>query len=146
MTIPIRWRVLLLLPLLLGECCPEETLQPEPPPPVTFVDILHLQGHYRGQLPCADCNHIELDLTLYPDLCYRMSTLKVGHVQKPPQLAAGRFLWREDRLIQLDGAGDHMVFFVDTDGSLQMRGNDGKAYPNHRGEICHLNKMGNLPE
>ena len=34
-----------------------------------------------------------------------------------------------------------MVFFVRKDGKLEMRANDGRAYPNYKGEICHLNKL-----
>ncbi|MBQ9259272.1 MAG: copper resistance protein NlpE N-terminal domain-containing protein [Neisseriaceae bacterium] len=100
-------------------------------------------GIYYGELPCADCNRIELEIKLSPDFTYQMKTQKVGSLQFPPQIVRGKFKWRLDGngLIQLDENGDNMVFFVGKDGKLEMRGNDGKAYPNHKGEICHLNKL-----
>ena len=100
-------------------------------------------GTYYGALPCADCNRIELEIKLLPDFTYQMKTQKVGSLQFPPQVVRGKFKWRldGDGLIQLDENGDNMVFFVGKDGKLEMRGNDGKAYPNHKGEICHLNKL-----
>ncbi|MDO5687456.1 MAG: copper resistance protein NlpE N-terminal domain-containing protein [Neisseria sp.] len=130
----------------LAACAPEQAATSDTKVhAVAAGDVLRWQGDYRGRLPCADCSHIELHITLYPDLRYRMSTLRVGHVQAPPQVARGRFVWREDGLIELDQNGDHMVFFIGTDGRLEMRGNDGTAHPNHRGEICRLDKIPDTP-
>lgn len=100
-------------------------------------------GVYRGVLPCADCNRIELEIALSEDFRYQMKTEKVGSIQFPPQVVRGKFKWRLDGvgLIQLDDKGDNMVFFVGEDGKLEMRANDGRAYPNYKGEICHLNKL-----
>ena len=100
-------------------------------------------GLYRGVLPCADCNRIELEIVLSEDFRYTMKTEKVGSIQFPPQVVRGKFKWRMDGngLIQLDEKGDNMVFFVDKDGKLEMRANDGRAYPNYKGEVCHLNKL-----
>lgn len=99
-------------------------------------------GRYLGELPCADCNRIELEIILSKDFHYQMKTQKIGSIQFPPQVVKGQFKWRldGDGLIQLDDKGDNMVFFVSQDGKLEMRGFDGKAYPNHKGEICHLHK------
>ena len=100
-------------------------------------------GTYRGILPCADCNRIELEIKLLPNFTYQMKTQKVGSLQFPPQIVRGKFKWRldGDGLIQLDDKGDNMVFFISQDGKLEMRANDGRAYPNYKGEICHLNKL-----
>ncbi|MBR6026210.1 MAG: copper resistance protein NlpE N-terminal domain-containing protein [Neisseriaceae bacterium] len=100
-------------------------------------------GAYRGILPCADCNRIELEIVLSEDFRYTMKTEKVGSIQFPPQVVRGKFKWRLDGegLIQLDERGDNMVFFVGTNGKLEIRGNDGRVYPNYKGEVCHLNKL-----
>ncbi|MBQ9683622.1 MAG: copper resistance protein NlpE N-terminal domain-containing protein [Neisseriaceae bacterium] len=100
-------------------------------------------GAYRGILPCADCNRIELEIVLSEDFHYQMKTEKIGSIQFPPQVVRGKFKWRldGDGLIQLDDKGDNMVFFISQDGKLEMRANDGRAYPNYKGEICHLNKL-----
>ena len=100
-------------------------------------------GTYRGVLPCADCNRIELEIILSEDFHYQMKTEKVGSIQFSPQIVRGKFKWRLDgvSLIQLDDRGDNMVFFVGDNGKLEMRANDGRAYPNYKGEVCYLNKL-----
>ena len=106
-------------------------------------NVMAWSGTYRGVLPCADCNRIELEIVLFEDFHYQMKTEKVGSIQFPPQIVRGKFKWRFDGvgLIQLDDKGGNMVFFVGKDGKLEMRANDGRAYPNYKGEICHLNKL-----
>lgn len=100
-------------------------------------------GRYFGVLPCADCNRIELEIVLLHDFSYQMKTERIGSIQAASQIVNGKFKWRfdGDGLIQLDEKGDNMVFFVSTDGKLEMRSQDGLAFPNYKGEICHLNKL-----
>ena len=93
-------------------------------------------GRYRGQLPCPNCDYIEAELSLYADLRYDFRSRHVGRIAgELPVVRSGYFIWRPDGLIQLDSQGDNMVFWVGK-GGLEMRGNDGKAYPNSQGKIC----------
>lgn len=133
----------ILLCLLIFSACSPKINNTENTKAVQKENTTTWAGIYYGELPCADCNRIELEIKLSPDFTYQMKTQKVGSLQFPPQAVRGKFKWRldGDGLIQLDENGDNMVFFVGKDGKLEMRGNDGKAYPNHKGEICHLNKL-----
>lgn len=95
-------------------------------------------GVYRGELPCPNCDYIEAELTLNPDLSYAFQSRHVGRVAgEMPATRQGVFHWRDDGLVQLDDAADNMVFFVGK-GALEMRGADGKAYPDRHGKICRL--------
>ena len=112
---------------------------------VAAQDTQAWAGEYRGELPCPNCDYIEATLSLAADLSYQLTTRHVGRVAgELPQQHRGRFHWRPDGLLQLDATGDNMVFFVDG-RQLQMRGNDGKAYANFKGQVCALEKTGVLP-
>ncbi|WP_107688556.1 copper resistance protein NlpE N-terminal domain-containing protein [Neisseria wadsworthii] len=101
-------------------------------------------GVYQGQLPCANCDYTEATIILRNNRRYSLITRNIGRIAgELPTETRGTFHWRDDGLLQLDAAGDNMVFFVHEKG-LQMRGNDGKAYPNSRGKICGLAKTGSL--
>ena len=138
----LRIYCIFLLPLLLA-CNQNISETKSSAQAVEMQDSVAWAGSYRGILPCADCNRIELEIILFSDFHYQMKTEKIGSIQFPAQIVRGTFKWRldGDGLIQLDDKGDNMVFFISQDGKLEMRGNDGKAYPNHKGEICHLNKL-----
>lgn len=107
---------------------------------VAADDTAAWAGRYRGKLACADCDYIEAELALHSNLTYRFKSRHVGRVAgELPVIKSGSFVWRNDGLVQLDAAGDNMVFFV-AGGALEMRGNDGKAYPDRHGKICRLQK------
>ncbi|MBR0129361.1 MAG: copper resistance protein NlpE N-terminal domain-containing protein [Neisseriaceae bacterium] len=134
--------VLMISAVLLIACSPQIHNQ-KPKQAVQRDNTKVWSGTYRGILPCADCNRIELEIVLSADFHYQMKTEKIGSIQFPPQVVRGKFKWRldGDGLIQLDDKGDNMVFFISQDGKLEMRANDGRAYPNYKGEICHSNKL-----
>ena len=97
-------------------------------------------GRYRGELPCPNCDYIEAELTLHSDLSYGFRSRHIGRIAgELPVMSGGHFFWRPDGLIQLDGQADNMVFWVGS-GGLEMRGNDGKAYPNSQGKVCGMVK------
>lgn len=133
-------KLLFLLGLLIFQaaCTPkeEQTILP-----VHETQTQLWQGQYSGHLPCADCAYIQMDLTLLPENFYRMRIQKVDSIQWPARMEEGRFFWRPDGLIQLDEKGDRMVFFIGNQGRLEMRGNDGRAYPNSQGKVCGLDKQ-----
>ena len=137
----LRIYCIFLLSLLLA--CNQNLSEKKSAQAVKMQESSAWSGTYRGVLPCADCNRIELEIVLSEDFHYQMKTEKVGSIQFSPQVVRGKFKWRLDGvgLIQLDDKGDNMVFFVGKDGKLEMRANDGRAYPNYKGEICHLNKL-----
>ena len=139
----MRCFILIVLAVLFVACSPTKYDNRQQKQAVEKDNAQAWVGLYRGVLPCADCNRIELEIVLSEDFRYTMKTEKVGSIQFPPQVVRGKFKWRMDGngLIQLDEKGDNMVFFVGNNGKLEMRANDGRAYPNYKGEVCHLNKL-----
>lgn len=130
---------------LLCACAPEHAQQTAPAAetqqalrPLAPQQTEAWAGTYRGELPCPNCDYIEAELTLNPDSSYAFKSRHVGRVAGEMAVAKqGVFRWRGDGLVELDAAGDNMVFFVG-EGALEMRGNDGKAYPDRHGKICRL--------
>lgn len=140
--------ILLALTVFQTACTPESSSQPQDErevlSPVVAKDSASWVGIYRGELPCADCDYIEATIVLRDNLHYSLTTRHVGRVAGVlPSEKRGTFHWRDDGLLQLDAAGDNMVFFAHEKG-LQMRGNDGKAYPDSKGKICGLAKTGSF--
>ncbi|WP_037585206.1 copper resistance protein NlpE N-terminal domain-containing protein [Stenoxybacter acetivorans] len=138
--------LLILGAVLLSACQPKAADVADFPLPalgaaVSPQDAAAWVGIYRGQLLCPNCDYIEARLELFPDQQYRFNSRYVGRVVgELPREITGQFHWRPDGLLQLDQAGDRMVFFVDGK-QLQMRGEDGKAYPDAKGKVCGLDKQ-----
>lgn len=151
MNMPKPYRFLLFalaIPIFQTACTPENSSRPQAGREVLSAvaanDSASWVGIYRGELPCADCDYIEAAIILRDNLHYSLTTRHVGRVAGLlPTETRGTFHWRDDGLLQLDAAGDNMVFFVHEKG-LQMRGNDGKAYPDSKGKICGLAKTGSF--
>lgn len=64
---------------------------------------LDWQGTYSGNLPCADCDYIETELTLTDDLTYVLTTQYIGK-DKQPELNTfeGEFTWQANN-VKLEG-------------------------------------------
>lgn len=67
----------------------------------TAQNALDWSGTYSGNLPCADCEYIETNLTLKEDLTYILTTLHVGKDSKTDTLK-GTFSW-EGNNVKLGG-------------------------------------------
>jgi uncharacterized lipoprotein NlpE involved in copper resistance len=74
---------------------------------------LDWDGRYQGRLPCADCEAIELDVTLTTSGEYQLKTRYMGK-QDEPLITNGTFHWdATGQIIQLDGEQqDSPAFFV----------------------------------
>jgi uncharacterized lipoprotein NlpE involved in copper resistance len=87
------------------------------------------EGEYKGVIPCADCEGIEVSLTLNDDLTYRMSQTYIGKGGEPV-LLEGSFKWDEEGSnITLDGiregaqpnkykVGEYRLFQLDMNGEV----------------------------
>ncbi|MDN4165858.1 copper resistance protein NlpE N-terminal domain-containing protein [Cytophagales bacterium LB-30] len=89
-------------------------------------NALDWAGLYLGTLPCADCQGIETELRLFPNLQYELSTRYVGKSDKD-FFQKGKFEWSADgrniSLLQPDGqllqryqVGENALFHLDTEG------------------------------
>ena len=77
--------VLMISVVLLIACSPK--IHNEKPKQAVQIDNTKVwSGTYRGILPCADCNRIELEIVLSEDFHYQMKTEKIGSIQSPPQV------------------------------------------------------------
>lgn len=81
-------------------------------------------GRYRGNLPCADCPGLEVELRLLTGDRYQLDSHRRDSPDTPTTVS-GHFDWTFDgNHIQLDATGAH-AFFAIGDGTLLQRNADG---------------------
>ena len=56
---------------------------------------LDWNGIYKGLIPCADCEGIDVQITLNTDETYQISYLYLGK-SSSPFLSSGKFVWDEN--------------------------------------------------
>ncbi|HUH75325.1 MAG TPA: copper resistance protein NlpE N-terminal domain-containing protein [Chitinophagales bacterium] len=71
----------------------------------TAQNSLDWQGTYSGNLPCADCDAIETDLTLTDDMNYILISKYLGQAEILTDTLEGKFTW-EGNHVKLDGIKD----------------------------------------
>jgi len=71
----------------------------------TAQNSLDWQGTYKGMLPCADCEGIEVEIMLHADSSYMISTEYKGKDKKEFK-GHGKFTWLDGFTIQLEGIKD----------------------------------------
>lgn len=92
----------LLVATTLYSCNNKNTEETELPDAHTSQTSLAWQGTYSGNLPCADCNHIETELTLTDDLNYTLISQYISKDKPLSDTLEGKFTW-EGNNIKLDG-------------------------------------------
>ncbi|MDO5639410.1 MAG: copper resistance protein NlpE [Neisseria sp.] len=105
--------------LALAACAaPAQNIRP-PQADIISADRLHngitpnWSGTYSGTLPCDDCNGIRLELTLNPDLSYRLSQTYLRSGRNDTATVQGSFNWQEDeQIVQLDNYADGRRFLI----------------------------------
>lgn len=68
----------------------------------TSENALDWQGTYSGNLPCADCEYIETELTLTNDMNYVLTSQYMGKAKSNSDTLKGQFTW-EGNNIKLEG-------------------------------------------
>ncbi|MCE1198555.1 MAG: copper resistance protein NlpE N-terminal domain-containing protein [Marinilabiliales bacterium] len=86
-------------------------------------------GRYKGMLPCADCQGMEIALTIKKDLSYYLQIVYKGKTDKPI-VYKGNFVWDDaGGVIELKGAkpmeffakfkvGENMLWQLDRSGKM----------------------------
>ena len=70
-------------------------------------------GTYAGTLPCADCEGIQIRLTLQPDLHYTLSQTYLRTGGNRSDSVNGQFYWAvEGQTVQLDNYADARQFQI----------------------------------
>lgn len=85
-------------------------------------------GSYAGSLPCpaANCEALEIRLSLHRDATFRLETKQVGAATQQ-FTRQGAFMFNADETrITLDANGQGRVFELLNNGRLRMMGPDGK--------------------
>ena len=119
---------------------------------------LDWQGTYSGILPCADCEGIDTEITLYKDLSYVLVSKYLGKENTQPDTLKGKFTW-EGNNISLDGipqnerpsklkVEENQLRYLDMDGkeitgnlaqNYVMRKNGNPAIENKKWHLIELN-------
>ena len=90
----------------------------------TSIDYV---GTYKGVTPCADCEGIEVELTIHKDSTYSISNKYLGKGDGQPIVKTGKYTWSADgSTIELDGIQDAPSKFKVGEGrvwQLDMQGN-----------------------
>lgn len=83
-------------------------------------------GTYRGTVPCADCEGIQMKLTLKEDGSYELLSIYLGRPSKREVEARGTFTWNDaGDTITLSGidapnqffVGENMLIILDKEGN-----------------------------
>ena len=70
-------------------------------------------GTYAGTLPCADCEGIQIRLTLQPDLHYTLSQTYLRTDGNRSASVNGQFYWTDEgQTVQLDNYADARQFQI----------------------------------
>jgi uncharacterized lipoprotein NlpE involved in copper resistance len=79
----------------------------------TAQNSLDYTGTYSGVTPCADCEGIEVNLTIKADSTYNLSMKYLGKGDGVPVIREGSYTWVDGSTIQLGGITDGASkFFV----------------------------------
>jgi uncharacterized lipoprotein NlpE involved in copper resistance len=88
---------------------------------------LDYAGTYKGVTPCADCDGIEVELTINQDSTFSLSNKYLGKGDGKPFVKTGRYSWTADgSTIELEGitdgpskfkVGENRVWMLDMQGN-----------------------------
>jgi heat shock protein HslJ len=78
-----------------------------------------VHGMYSGMLPCADCEQIELVLSLGDDMTWQTSLKYIGKSDNTNR-ENGKYHIREDGVIVLDRTDEGMKYFVKVPRGIRM--------------------------
>lgn len=94
----------------------------------TSKNSLDWAGSYKGVLPCADCDGLQMVITLSKDETYKMSAKYLGKSGAGNNALGGRFKWLDNTVIELEGLnGEPSRYSVGEDKLVQLD-KDGKPF------------------
>jgi copper homeostasis protein (lipoprotein) len=92
----------------------------------TAKNSLDYIGTYQGTLPCADCEGIEMTITLNKDETYTSTMKYLGKDEKEFK-DLGDYTWMEDGMrLSLEGIDTPPVFYFVAEGKLIQLDQEGK--------------------
>jgi len=92
----------------------------------TTQNSVDYAGTYKGVIPCADCQGIEVVLNISMDSTYTHSIKYLGKGDGQPVVKTGKYVWINGGTIQLEGVTDGPSKYKVGEGriwQLDMQGN-----------------------
>jgi uncharacterized lipoprotein NlpE involved in copper resistance len=92
----------------------------------TTMNSVDYAGTYKGTTPCADCEGIEVELTIGMDSSYTHSMKYLGKGDGKPVIKTGKYVWVDGGTIQLQGIDEGPSKFKVGEGriwQLDLEGN-----------------------
>ena len=121
---PHRVSFLFALAALMGAALPAQATS-APPAPIQAplsVQVMAWEGTYTGELRCADCLGIRIEVELHPDRSYVVRELYRGK-RKAPTVSRGQFRFDDqtpDLIVLRTHDGGSLAFRV-RDNALELR-------------------------
>ena len=94
----------------------------------TSKNSLDWAGSYKGVLPCADCDGLEMVISLSKDDTYKMSAKKLGKAGSGNNALGGPFKWVDGSVIELEGLNGEPSRFSVGENKLVQLDKDGKPF------------------
>lgn len=105
---------------------------------------LDCSGTYSGNLPCADCDYIDTELTLYSNLTYVLISKYAGKVQPFSDTLSGSFVWRGNN-VKLEGIikDERPSMFKIEENQVRHLDMEGKIITGDLAKLYVMKKNGN---
>ncbi|HOS72507.1 MAG TPA: copper resistance protein NlpE N-terminal domain-containing protein [Bacteroidales bacterium] len=105
---------------------------------------LDWHGTYSGNLPCADCERIETELTINDDLTYILTSSHIKGDNEYTDTLSGRFTWKGNN-IRLEGIpkNERSPWFKVEEGQVRYLDMQGKEIKGELENYYILRKNGN---
>ena len=135
----------ILIATTLYSCNNKKTESTEIPDSHTAPTSLDWQGSYSGNLPCADCNYIETDLTLKDDLNYTLINQYIGKTPSISDTLEGKFTW-EGNNVKLEDMGkdEGSSLFKVEENQVKYLDMEGQEVTGELASFYIMKKTGNL--
>ena len=96
-----------------------------------------ISGTYKGTLPCSDCEGIQFEVVLNPDLSYSSSAVYLGKSNEPV-VKEGSYSIGENWKIKLDQNTGDLLYFQPEESKLKVLDKNGFVIPGELGEKYFL--------
>lgn len=114
--------LLLIIFLVIAGCSKKEEI------PINEGYKLKISGGYAGIIPCADCEGINYEIDIKPDMTYRERTVYIGKQDDRPITVEGKWEFEGPEKIRLYKKTDAMSRFDILKGNLIMLDENGRRF------------------
>ena len=111
----------------------------------TAQNALDWHGTYSGNLPCADCDRIETELTLNNDQTYRLISQNIGKRTSKTDSLQGKFSWKGNN-VNLEGIpkDERPYIYKVEENQVRQLDMEGKEITGDLAQAYVMKKNGNM--